>query len=126
MRRIASLLIALSLVSWFGIRSDAQSTNPTQVQFQASPDHNSVAVTSYSLQIIVGNEGGAVFFTQGLGKPTPDGAGVITVPLPSIAQTGTYVVTVTATGPGGSATSPASDPFAYAGAPGAPGKPIVG
>jgi len=104
---------------------NAQTLNPTTVQFTASTDHNSTApdgvtplVSSYELEFY---QVGAAqpFQTLSLGKPTPDASNTITVnfanllsaalPSPGIV----YDATVSAIGPGGTSASAASNAFEY-------------
>lgn len=110
----------------------AQTVNPRSVAFTASPDHATNIggvdiLTSYQLDVMVSNSTGALAFTKGLGKPTPDATNTITVTVPEFVTQArnTYVAIVSAVGPGGSTKSVPSDPFVSTGPPTAPGKPVV-
>lgn len=102
----------------------AQTMNPTQAQFIASPDHNSTnadgtAVVDWSRLDFYLVGASSPFQTVSIGKPTPDGTNTITVSLASsivgwpVAGTN-YVADVAAVGPGGSAASDMSNPFVFA------------
>jgi hypothetical protein len=82
-----------------------------EVAFNASPDHE--IVTNYTANVRVSGSS-TVVATQSLGKPTPDGNGVIIVDLTSTfagLSTGTYTVSILATAPAGSADSAESAAF---------------
>lgn len=107
-------------------------SNPTVVSFTASPDHSVVVsgvpvLDRYELNTMIGTSTGALSWTQDLGKPTPTSTNTIEVAVPRFAtlSRGTYVVTVSAVGPGGVTPSAASDPFLVTGSPAGVGKPIV-
>lgn len=98
------------------------------LSFTASPDHNatfagapivSVYKTTYCLKATPT----VCPITVDLGKPSPDATNTITVTsiFGSLVSNTEYVATVIATGPGGD--SPASNPTAPFGKPGAPGGP---
>ena len=104
--------------------AQAQTINPTTVQFTASIAHDATApdgtplLTSYELDFfLVGAQ--QPFQTLSLGKPTPDASSTITVnfanllggalPLPGIV----YDATVVAIGPGGLSPSTLSNTFEY-------------
>lgn len=114
-------------------QAQAQTVNPTKVEFTASADHAVVVggtpvVTGYEFNAVATNATGAIALTRSLGKPAPDAAGMISVVIPELATitpNTTYTATVTAVGPGGNAPSAASDPFARLGPPRGPGKPAV-
>jgi hypothetical protein len=101
----------------------AQTMNPTQAQFIASPDHNATngdgtaVVDSYRLDFYLAGAS-SPFQTVSIGKPTPDGTNIITVNLDStlvgwpVAGTN-YVADVAAVGPGGATASPMSNTFAF-------------
>lgn len=108
-------------------------TNPSQLIFTASPDHAATdmgvqVVSSYAVDWIVSGQSNAAQ-TINIGKPAPTATGDITVDLSAMRQAltvspGTYVLRVTAIGPGGSANSGVSVPFVMrARAPTAPGQP---
>jgi hypothetical protein len=82
------------------------------VAFVISPDHFTT-VTSYSARLRVwGNA--TVIATELLGKPTPDGNGVIVVQLEGFfagRSPGDYTVSILATSAGGSTDSVESNPF---------------
>src|SRR5256885_2225071 len=97
--------------------------NPTTAVFQASADHNttlpdgSPAVNYYQLQFYLL---GAVspFQTLALGKPTPDGNGLISENLSTLLGAALpagqiYTANVAAVGPGGLSTSAMSGSFGY-------------
>jgi hypothetical protein len=83
---------------------------PTAVAFQASSDHNT-AVIRYDLRIFAAGADpntATPIATSDLGKPTPDGAGDVTVDrydFFSNLAAGTYVAAVVAVGSSGSSTS---------------------
>lgn len=95
--------------------------NPSFLEFNASADHSATgpagpAVTRYDLEFY--NIGAASpFQTNPLGKPTPNGSGVIRVDLSTIfgaLPTGvTYEARVAAVGPGGTGRSTLSNQFAF-------------
>ena len=95
--------------------------NPRFVEFNASPDHSTTGpagpiVTRYDLEFY--NIGAASpFQTNPLGKPTPNGSGVIRVDLSTIfgglAIGVTYEARVAAVGPSGTARSTPSNQFAF-------------
>lgn len=92
--------------------------NPTRAEFVASADHNVVEheqplVTSYELRIYQVN-GTTPIRIDNLGKPAPDAANKIVVPITTIiAQLaiGDYFGRVAAKGPGGETVSEVSNPF---------------
>jgi len=92
--------------------------NTGQVAFYASPDHfNGSVVTGYYARIrVYGSSTVVVSGPDGvsLGKPTPDGNGVIVVDLSSSfagLAAGNYTVSIMTRGPGGDADSAESAPF---------------
>jgi hypothetical protein len=115
--------------------ASAQTTiQPTQAQFTASPDHSAVVtgtttpiVTNYTIEVRAGVN--VVLAPVSIGKPTPDGANLITVPLPAsvlaLPKNTVYTAVVAAVGPSGSAASGVSNFFVFAPAPQAPGVPVV-
>jgi hypothetical protein len=109
-------------------------TNPSAVDFDASPSHSTVTsstppvalVSSYLIEIYAST--GALVKATDVGKPAPV-SGKITVDLGPIKQTlplGTgYTIKAVAKGPGGEGRSAASAPFDLTvPAPAAPGVPI--
>jgi hypothetical protein len=83
-----------------------------RVAFNASPDD--AIVTDYTARIRVSGNS-TVVATQDLGKPTPDGNGVIIADLTTTfagLAAGNYTVSILATAPGGSTDSAESAPFA--------------
>ena len=112
--------------------ADAQTINPTQIQFAASPDHNltvgaTPVVSNYQLDVITTAAGGALAFTVNLAKPTPDASNLITANVTQLTAlaNGLYTGSVSAVGPGGATKSVPSDPFGRVGPPAAPGKPTA-
>lgn len=109
--------------------------NPTMLEFKVSPDHAAVKplddtplISSYMLRVSVFN--GAVVHEVDLGKPIPNAAGMVSLPLPSTLATVLqknvkHTAVVLAVGPDGNAASEASNPFGYAAPaiPAAPGRP---
>lgn len=128
-QKIVWMGLVLSLVSV--VSASAQVVNPTTAVFTASTDHSTVQngvvlVDGYSLDIMLGNATGALALSISLGKPVPAANNEITANVGgSFAKllSGTYVATVVAVGPGGSARSVPSDPFVRLGVPVPPGKP---
>jgi hypothetical protein len=109
-------------------------TNPTAATFTASADHAATltdgtqAVTSYELACMASVQNGALAFTKGLGKPTPDATntiGPLQVPELRTLSFGTYVCTAAAVGPGGKGVSAPSNPFNSVPSPGAPGAVVI-
>jgi BACON domain-containing protein/all-beta uncharacterized protein len=104
----------------------AQTTmDPTRAEFSPSADHDATApdgsavVTSYRLDLFLSGAA-QPFQSTSLGKPVPDGDGIIRVDLTSILVgwpvAGTvYAADVAAVGPGGSAASAMSNPFSFSG-----------
>lgn len=128
-------LIIGGLCLLWGVMTWAQTVyNPTRVSFTASPDHSVIGpngttplVDHYDLNAYISNNTGTLAFTQGLGKPSPDGTGVITATLSqtflgAMANNTVYVakVSVVSAPVYGSLTSLSagfSNPFANVGAP---------
>jgi hypothetical protein len=137
-------LLVLALLALPSL-AQAQATviTPTSsLTFQSSPDHavsdpvsGQPLVTNYQADAVVSTgPTGALGWTQGLGKPSPDASGVIAIagasftPLYNAMALGVvYTLKVSAVGPGGAATSGASNPFGRANLriPAAPGIPTV-
>jgi hypothetical protein len=120
------LILALALLCLASTVS-AQVVNPTAAQFTASVDHallvgGTAIVTSYQLDTMTGTATGALAFSVNLGKPTPGASNLIAVAVPQLAAlaNGTYVVTVSAVGPGGAGKSAPSLPFSRIGPAAAP------
>lgn len=88
--------------------------NTGDVAFVASPDHNTGAtVTSYDARVRASGNS-TVVATQALGKPTPDGNGVIVVSLTATyagLPAGAYTVSIATIGPGGTVDSVESNAF---------------
>ncbi len=132
-RSTVSVLFALVLATPAAAQTLVTATSG--ITFPASPDHAVVVlgvakVDHYDLNVVAANAVGAIAFTRGLGKPTPDANNNIL--LPPIVEFGTstpateYVATVVAVGLSGDrGVSPISDPFARLAAPRPPGKPAV-
>lgn len=106
---------------------------PSILEFAPSPDHDAIdagvrVVSGYDVTLAAVAPGTATR-TFSLGMPTPV-SGKITYSQFNTANgwlglpAGSYTAVVTAKGPGGAASSPASDPFTVeARGPAAPGKP---
>jgi hypothetical protein len=122
--RAAHHIFILVLVVGSVIALSAQAVvDPRYVEFNASPDHNTVTsdgtplVERYSLAIYpVGSS--VAFTTVNLGKPSPDTGGVIRVDfLPLLAVLPTpgvnFEARVAAVGPGGSTNSTISNTFSF-------------
>lgn len=116
--------------------AQAQVVNPKTLEFDASADHNVMvggvpAVDHYDLNILVGNAAGAMSFTKGLGKPTPNAQNrIIFTDVPEFITRprGTYVVTIAAVSGGQNPTvgvSLPSNPFVSIGTVAVPGVPVV-
>lgn len=126
----ALVLVVCSATSVF---AQVPVTGQSGVAFTASVDHAAVVsgvpiIDHYDLNVVAQNPVGALGFTFGLAKPTPDPTNTITVkPIANFGAlvNGTYTAFVAAVGPGGSSNSPSSDPFVRVSAPGAPGKPAL-
>jgi hypothetical protein len=127
MKQMLLLIVACSL--WSSSAFAQTVTNPTVVNFTASPDHNTVVggiplLDHYDLLLITGGTT-VTAFTQGLAKPTPNASNVISVPLSSgfvaaMTPNTLYTATLNAVGNGGTSSAPADRPFARLGPP-APG-----
>lgn len=117
-----TLLVALAFVLSAALPASAQTAiNPTTVTFTASADHATVVgatavVTSYSVDVY---QGATLVRSTDIGKPSPVN-GDISTPLVVgvLAKNQVYTLKVVAIGPGGSAGSAASTPFAWLAAPG--------
>jgi regulation of enolase protein 1 (concanavalin A-like superfamily) len=89
---------------------------PTRAVFNPSPDHATTAVSRYELEIFTSGANPATATPvqiQNLGKPTPAN-GECSVSIAATIQSlpgGTYIATVKAVGPGGTARSAPSAPF---------------
>ena len=131
MTRIGAMLVGVLLVT--ATSASAQVVlNPTKVIFTASADHAAMLggqalVTRYEIRhFLLGAS--APVSVEDLGKPTPDGANVITttfgaLPLSTTAQ---YIARVAAIGPTGEGVSAASvTTYFFAGPPRAGGVPAV-
>lgn len=114
--RIMSAPVLLTAVLSESLKASANTVTRTwdgtgDVAFNASPDH--ATVTSYTARLrVYGNI--TVIASDPLGKPTPDGNGVIVVPLAGFfanRAAGQYTVSILATDSGGSADSAESNPF---------------
>ena len=122
LRRIArSLVVAGALLALASPLAAQTVTNPTTLQFTASPDHNATTsdgqalVSRYDLSFYTVG-GTSPLLTYSLGKPTPDASNTITVSLDAVVTTWpppgvTYEARVTAVGPGGSSDSLPSNTF---------------
>lgn len=114
-------------------------TNPNFVEFTASPDHNvnipgvtpaTPVVDHYELNISAAVTNGVLFWTEGLGKPTPDASNKIgmTVPRLLTLARGTYVASIGTVGSGITpviALSANSLPFSATGPIAASGVPVL-
>jgi hypothetical protein len=114
----AALLISVASVANAQVTNLSQ--NPT-VTFTVSADHNATTIdgqpklTSYQLDVMAQNNLGAIAFSQGLGKPTPNAANDATVAVPNLrnlAVNVVFVAKVTALGNGDPGVSALSNPFA--------------
>jgi hypothetical protein len=85
--------------------SNLAAVTPTTVLFQKSPDHDSISLTGYRLEVFANGANPATataIASANLGKPTPQTNGDISVDASSTfnaLSAGTYVVTVAAVGP---------------------------
>lgn len=95
--------------------------NPTTLEFTPSNDHNTVLngtaiVARYDLGFYLAGAA-QPFQVQSLGKPTPETDGMIRMPVSSLSSLPSagiiYESRVSAVGPGGSATSTASNTFSF-------------
>lgn len=114
-------------------------TPTASATFTASPDHALVdplgvtIVTRYDAKYYLldaaGNPLPTPAFVTNLGKPTPDAANVIAIPnaFSAILPNTAYRIVVDAVGPGGAASSNASDPFGRSqpAAPRPTSKPVI-
>jgi hypothetical protein len=85
MKGLAGFVIVIGLAS---VASAQTVYNPSKAVFIASadqltigPDGTTPLLDHYDLLAFVNNGSGTLAFTQGLGKPTPDGTNTITVTL---------------------------------------------
>ncbi len=127
------LSIAAALLLWTSAASAQTVINPTRLEFAPSPDHS--VLLSDGSQKVAGYE--ARFYLPGapspfqavpLGKPAPVG-GLVSVSITAVIQAlpfgQGYTCRVVAVGPTGEGVSGVSNPFEYAGAPGAPANVTV-
>ena len=123
---IARLVLVMSLAA-LDQEADAQTIDPTLVEFVASPDHSVIlsngapAVTRYDLEFY-NVSAGSPFQVASLGKPTPGTGGIITVQLTSVLTSLpspgiVYEARVAAVGPGGAGRSAASNTFSFSSPP---------
>src|SRR5262245_48514541 len=104
------LLLALGMAC-LASSAQAQIINPTTLVFTASTDHDNAAVLDhYDVTTLNMTSGGALVFTQAIGKPTYDAARDVieplsTLPIGQLSQLTLYSIIVTAVGPAGSAAS---------------------
>ncbi len=102
--------------------------NPTLVTFTASSDH--ALVDHYDLTVYTSGTTFATVYTRSLGKPTPDGANTISIPLTAITgllaltKNQAYTATVSAVNSVGAGVSTPSNPFAFHDPPAGPGRPV--
>ena len=114
----------------------AQSATPVNEKsraiFDASADHDRVdtfgtpLVDHYELEVIAANGTGAIAFTKGLGKPTPDASNTIAVVVPEfggLTPNAIHRATVSAVNTGAASRSALSDPFGVPGVLPAPAAP---
>lgn len=129
-------ILFVASIILFGISGEACAQvvmNPGHVSFTASPDHN-LAITDpdtnistpvldhYELSAVIPNQIGTLMFTQGLGKPDPDGTNTITVVIPpvfltSLTKNTAYKAIIAAVNNAGASTSAPSNTFAQAASP---------
>lgn len=113
--RALTPLLALGTSEALGLYANTASVikgNTGQIAFQAPPDHYSVI--GYTARVRVYGSS-TVTATQSLGKPTPDGNGVIISDLSVLFSTlsaGSYTVSLLSTSIAGSTDSSESSPFA--------------
>lgn len=101
----------------------AVTINPKNTVFQASPEHATVSVTNYVLEVCRASDPNTVVRPTDIGKPAPNAANDITVPFvkQGLSNNTDYVTFVSAVGPGGSTRSATpSGPFVLVDAPAAP------
>lgn len=113
------LVLATASAAWAQSITDAR-----RVEFTPSTDHNAVdtatgvaLVQNYSLQLFLAG-GAAPLQTVTLGKPAPQGDGMIRVDFVALLPTALtpgliYEVVITAVGPGGSSASGRSNTFGF-------------
>lgn len=130
------IIIGLSLIPSFTY-GQGLVTNPTKLQFNASADQNTTGLdgnpvlTYYEFKVFT--ESGSVLTSSiNLGKPIPDGTGLIIINttlqpqlFDGLQRNVRYVAYVSAIGPGGESLSNKSNPFGLLGAPGSPGIPSI-
>jgi hypothetical protein len=120
-----SIRLALLLLVLVGlgqpVAAQPLTVSPTTLTFAASADHTVVVgtlalVTTYHIQIF---DGPTQVSLTNVGKPTPNAANDITVPLGGLGLPKNKILTavVVAVGPGGTAGSTPSNPFVFLVAP---------
>lgn len=123
------LLITIASAANVQAQTATTITAAVRAEFDPSPDHNNVVggvavLDRYDLEVIGNNGLGVLIFTQQLGKPTPNAAGKIIVPVPRVfqdtANNQVYRASVFAVGPGGASPKTQSNPFVKPGPPAAP------
>lgn len=119
-----AIILLVCLVPFFALcaaPAQAQTVNPTTVEFDPSADHDAVSadnqavVQRYDLLIYLAGASAPVS-TASLGKPSAEADGKIRVSLTSVLigwplTDGTYEARVAAVGPGGSSASDPSNSF---------------
>ena len=138
MRRVLFALVIL--FAPLSVSAQTVTLNPTKVEYTASADHAALlgtvpVVSRYQFDAVAMNPLGAIAISRDLGKPTPDTVTGCAAPVPCISvvvaelatltPNRTYTATVSAIGPGGTAPSGASNPFAKPGAPAPVSPPVV-
>lgn len=125
MRLVIRLLIVFLATFAFAPLISAQTVlNPTKVIVDASPDHAATfvpiagqpavpVIDSYQLDVMTMSGTGVLAFSKPLGKPALiNGKFEVVIPeFATLAEGVSHTATVKASGPGGSAVSPASPPF---------------
>ena len=122
-RGVVFLLLVVAFAVTAPSDALAQTLNPTTAEFNPSADHNVTlasglpAVTRYDLEFYTPGAA-SPFQVNSLGKPNPQGDGVIRVLLSSVLTAFpspgiVYDSTVTAVGPGGSGRSARSNTFMF-------------
>jgi hypothetical protein len=137
MKRLLLSTVVLLILATVSLASAQTVVNPGQLLFDVNQaEHDAVVpgtqtplIDHYEVTVMNMNAGGAIVWTQSVGKPTPDANHTVHVAVSSVSSFATitknvlYNGTVSAIGTGGN--SPASDPsnpFVFLGPPLAPGR----